>query len=80
MVQRGTCGICYGRNYKEHLFLRYANKNCFSGKKITNTMSLENKHLFIPALKLSPPIIDLNNIDLLQNECAYINIIIIRQN
>lgn len=40
-------------------------------------MSLENKHLFILELKFSPPILDLN--DLLQNEYAYIKIIIVRQ-
>lgn len=58
-------------------FFRYANRNCSAGKKFINVMSLENKHLFILELKFSPPILDLN--DLLQNEHAYIKIIIIRQ-
>lgn len=40
-------------------------------------MTLENKHLFILELKFSPPIFDLNG--LLQNEYAYIKIIIVRQ-
>lgn len=78
MVQWGLCGLCYGRNLKEYLFFRYANKKCFSGKKIiTNIMSSEDKHLFKPELKFSNPILNLSVLS--QNEHAYIKVLIINQ-